>query len=118
MLEAAERLANSEMHQPAQTLLADDIDVTVEVRHEELEHRAESHAPFRGALAEDDRDVRVAEARVVVRAVVGKDKLQMTLGAFGKAVDDPAEQRSDHGESERAVTRESTGTYLCAHLAQ
>lgn len=47
MLEAAERLAKSEMHQPAQTLLADDIGVTVEVRREELEHRAESHAPFR-----------------------------------------------------------------------
>jgi hypothetical protein len=58
-------------------LLTDAIDVAVEVRLEEFEHPAERHSPFRGVIPEDDRDLRIAEARAVAGAGVGKDNFQM-----------------------------------------
>jgi hypothetical protein len=70
VLEAAEGLAISDVDQLAQALLADDVNVAVEVRLEEFEHPAEHHGPFRAPIAKDDRDVGIAEARAVMGGVV------------------------------------------------
>jgi hypothetical protein len=94
-------------------VLADDVDVAIEVRPEELEHPAKHHSPFRGAIPEDDRDVRIAAARTVVAAVVRKDNLQMVLLALSNAVDDTPDQRSNHGELARSAVR----AFMAAHLS-
>ena len=116
MFEAPIRLSKSDIDQPAQALLTDDINVAVEVRLEELKHPAERHAPFRGAVADDDRDIRIAKPRAVVGAVVGKNQLQVILLARSNATDDAPDQRSDHGESARSAVRESTGYILACIL--
>lgn len=115
VLETAEGFAKSDMDQLAQAMLTDDIDVAAEVRLEEFEHPAECHAPFRGAFAENDRDVRVAEACAVIGAVVGKNDLQMIFLALGNAVDDAPDQRSDHGKSVRSEFGASTAVHACMH---
>lgn len=84
---------------PAQALLTDDVDFVVEIRVEEFEHFAQHHALFGAALPKDDRDIRIAEARSVVSAVVGKDDLQMVLLAISNAIHQTSDELPDHGNS-------------------